>query len=235
MSEDQTTRDDRQLLNSLNIIPKVLLGISLFVPSSGIKKLILRLLGASIGKDVYLGPGSLIISQSFKGIKIGDGVFIAPGTMIFVNNLSVGDKTNIGYQSLLVGGSLVIGANCNISNRAFIESTYAPVVLENNVTLGGSVMISSHDGSYRQTHGLPMKCEAITIKERAFVGNNAVILPGITIGEKAIVGAGAVVTRDVKENSVVAGVPAVVIKQVDVQTLRSRCMMGNPECNLNEK
>ena len=64
----------------------------MFVPSSGIKKLILRLLGASIGKDVYLGPGSLIISQSFKGIKIGDGVFIAPGTMIFVNNLSVGDK-----------------------------------------------------------------------------------------------------------------------------------------------
>jgi len=208
MSEDLTARDDRQVLNSLHIVPKILLGISYYIPSAGIKKMILRLLGASIGNNVYLGPGSLIVSRSFKGVQIGDDVFIAPGTMIFVNSLSVGEKTNIGYQSLLVGDSLSIGSRCNISNRAFIECTYAPVVLENNVTLGGSVMISSHDGSYRQTYGLSMKSGEIVIKERAFIGNNAILLPGIEIGERVIIGAGAVVTKSVKEDKIVVGVPA---------------------------
>jgi acetyltransferase-like isoleucine patch superfamily enzyme len=48
----------------------------------------------------------------------------------------------------------------------------------------------------------------------ASVGSSATILCGVTIGEGAIVGAGAVVTKDVPPNSVVAGVPAKVIKKI---------------------
>ena len=227
MSQDQTVRDDRHMLNSLGPLSKLLLGVSMYVPSSGLKKTVLRLLGAKIGKNVYIGPGTLIVSQSFKDVRIEDSVFIAPGTTIFVNYLSLGAKTNIGYQSLLVGDSLSIGAGCNISNRVFIECTYAQVVLENNVTLGGSVMISSHDGAYRQTHCLPMKMGSVTIKERAFIGNNAIILPGITVGEKSIVGAGAVVTKDVKGSSVVVGVPAVRVKEIDAQFVTTKIGTDN--------
>jgi len=215
MNNDQTIRDDRQMLNSLGILPKILLGVSMYIPSSGLKKIILKFLGASIGKNVYLGPGTLIISQSFSKVMIGDDVFIAPGTMISVNQLSIGMKTNIGYQSLLVGNSLSIGSSCNISNRAFIECSYAPIILENYVTLGGSVMISSHDGAYKQTQGLRMKSKPIIIKERAFIGNNAILLPGIVIGEKAIIGAGAVVTKNIEEGKTVAGVPAKEIQGTD--------------------
>ena len=52
------------------------------------------------------------------------------------------------------------------------------------------------------------------IKNGASIGSSATILCGITIGENAIVGAGAVVTKDVPPNSVVAGVPAKVIRKL---------------------
>jgi len=207
-------RDDRHLLQRLGLISKILLGLSLYIPSSWCKKTVLGLLGAKIGKNVYLGPGSLIVSGKFRKVYLDDGVFIGPGVMISVDNLMIGSDTTIGYQCLLVGESMRIGKACNISNRTFLESSFAPVIIGDMVTIGASAIISSHDGSYRQTLDLPMKKAAIHIKDRAFVGNNAIILPGLTIGEKSIIGAGAVVTRDVEALSVVAGVPARVIKTV---------------------
>jgi acetyltransferase-like isoleucine patch superfamily enzyme len=184
----------------------------MYVPCSWFKKTIFKLLGAHIGKNVYFGPGSLLISGDFDNITIGEGVFVGPGVMISVNHLSIGADSTIGYQCLFAGDYLSIGSGCNISNRSFIESSYAPVSLGNSVTIGASAIISSHDGAYRQTLGLPMKKEPITIKKGAFIGNNAIILPGIEIGERAIVGAGAVVTKNVESMMVAAGVPARIIK-----------------------
>jgi acetyltransferase-like isoleucine patch superfamily enzyme len=50
--------------------------------------------------------------------------------------------------------------------------------------------------------------EPTRVRQGASIGSNATILPGLTIGEGALVGAGSVVTRDVPDNTVVAGVPA---------------------------
>ena len=50
------------------------------------------------------------------------------------------------------------------------------------------------------------------IKENAWIGANATILPGVTIGKGAIVGSGSVVTKDVEDNMIVAGNPAKVIR-----------------------
>jgi len=52
----------------------------------------------------------------------------------------------------------------------------------------------------------------IIIGDNVFIGNNAIILPGVRIGNNCIVGAGAVVTHDVPSNTVVGGVPAKTIK-----------------------
>ncbi|MCJ7472342.1 MAG: transferase, partial [Actinobacteria bacterium] len=51
-------------------------------------------------------------------------------------------------------------------------------------------------------------------KEKAKIGANCTILPGVTIGRNSLVGAGSVVTKDVEDNSVVAGNPARVINNV---------------------
>lgn len=49
------------------------------------------------------------------------------------------------------------------------------------------------------------------IGNRVWIGSGAIILPGITIGDGSIIGAGSVVTKDVAENTIVAGVPAIKI------------------------
>ncbi len=53
------------------------------------------------------------------------------------------------------------------------------------------------------------------IKRGASIGTNTTILCGVTVGEKAVVGAGSVVTKDVPPNTIVAGVPARVLRKVD--------------------
>lgn len=53
-----------------------------------------------------------------------------------------------------------------------------------------------------------------TIKKGASIGSNATIVAGVTIGENALVGAGAVVTKDVPPRTVVAGVPAKVLRTI---------------------
>lgn len=212
MTSDASVRDDRDFLNNLPFVTKILLGCSLYIPFSWFKKTVLKFLGAEIGKNVYFGPGSLLISGDFHNITLGENVFVAPAVMMQVNHLSVGAQSTIGYQCLLVGDQIHIGSGCNISNRSFIEASYAPVSIGNNVTIAASCIISSHDGAYSQAYGLPMKKGPVTVKNRAFIGNNAIILSGIEIGERAIVGAGAVVTRSVEPDVVVAGIPARVIR-----------------------
>ena len=47
-----------------------------------------------------------------------------------------------------------------------------------------------------------------------WIGGGAIILPGVTVGSNVVIGAGAVVTRDVPDNTVVAGNPARIIKKI---------------------
>lgn len=170
------------------------------------------MLGAKIGQGTFFGYGSLLISNNYSKVVIGNDVMIAPGSFIKVDSIEVGDQTNIGYQDLIIGGTLKIGKRCNINNRVFIEASFAPVTIGDDVTIAASAIISSHDGAYSQTRNQEMKTGKIELKQHCFIGNNAIVMPGITIGERAIVGAGAVVTRDVEAMAVVGGVPARVIK-----------------------
>ena len=54
----------------------------------------------------------------------------------------------------------------------------------------------------------------VLIDENAWLGANSTVLPGVTVGKNAVVAAGAVVTKDVPANTVVAGVPAKIIKEI---------------------
>ncbi len=84
----------------------------------------------------------------------------------------------------------------------------------NNVMLTACTILG-HDGSIavlNEAYGLKLdKVGKVDIKDNVFIGHGAIVLPNVTIGPNAIVAAGAVVTKDVPENSIVAGVPARVI------------------------
>ena len=90
--------------------------------------------------------------------------------------------------------------------------------LGSNIRIGSAVFLC-HDGSVHvinRAFGLHLdRVGKIDVRDNVFIGERAMILPGVTIGPNAIVAAGAVVSRDVPENTVVAGVPAKPVAKLD--------------------
>jgi acetyltransferase-like isoleucine patch superfamily enzyme len=111
------------------------------------------------------------------------------------------------------GHNIQIGKNVFVNHACtFIDR--GGITLEDNVLIGPKVNLittnhPTEPGQRRATYSKP-----IVIKKSAWLGANVTVMPGVTIGENAIVGAGAVVTKDVPANSIVAGVPARVVKHL---------------------
>lgn len=90
------------------------------------------------------------------------------------------------------------------------------------VTIGDHVMIGPNVDIYTVNHPLDKEGRRryhatalpVTIGNDVWIGGKATILPGMTIGDNVVVAAGAVVTKDVPANTIVAGVPARVIKEL---------------------
>jgi len=160
--------------------------------------------------------------------KLGRNSFILPPFRISnPQALFIGDNTRIGQYAFWVlctthngrdyAPRLSIGNNVQIGNDLFI-GCIKNISIADNVLISSRVFIADTTHDYkdvtrpvikqRLTEGL-----TVTIEENAFIGANACILPGIRIGKNAVVGAGAVVTRDVQPYTVVAGNPAVPVKQ----------------------
>lgn len=115
------------------------------------------------------------------------------------------------------GSFHAIGEDCSIL-RTTVVTDPAYVRIGNNVSLSDCILVG-HDGSVRvlnRAYGVKLdRVGKIDIRDNVFIGHSAIVLPGVTIGPNAIVAAGAVVTRDVPENSIVAGVPARPIGRLD--------------------
>jgi acetyltransferase-like isoleucine patch superfamily enzyme len=152
--------------------------------------------------------------KNINNVKLGKDVKIFD----FVNlyGCSIDDGTKVGtFVEIQKGAS--IGKNCKISSHTFIcEGVHIGdgVFVGHNVTFINDKYPRSvnPDGSM-QTEA-DWKLEETFVKNGASIGSSSTIMCGITIGENAIVGAGAVVTKDVPPNTVVAGVPAKVIKKI---------------------
>ena len=114
------------------------------------------------------------------------------------------------------------GQNIHIGD--FVYLNYLCTILDNNeVHIGHHVMIGPVVQIYTAAHHLQAKArnqgwevaKPIVIEDNVWLGGNAVLLPGVKIGRNAVVGAGAVVTRSVPANTVVAGNPAGVIREIE--------------------
>lgn len=88
-----------------------------------------------------------------------------------------------------------------------------------NVSIGPrcTLVVVSHPNFSAVRNNLKKPEYKIIIENNVWLGAGVIVLPGITIGENAIVAAGAVVTKDVEKNSVVGGVPAKKIKNIDIE------------------
>lgn len=112
------------------------------------------------------------------------------------------------------GANLSIGVNSSIGRNC---------QLANDVTIGEDVMMAPEVIIFSVGHEtsdieLPMRLQGnslakpVTVGNDVWIGQRAIILPGIKIGNGAIIAAGSVVTKDVPDYAVVGGNPARVIK-----------------------
>ena len=152
--------------------------------------------------------------KNINNVKLGKDVKIFD----FVNlyGCSIGDNSKIG-TFVEIQKNASVGKNTKISSHTFICEG---VHIGDNVFIGHNVTFindkyprSANPDGTMQTEA-DWKVIETFIKNGASIGSSSTILCGITVGENSIVGAGAVVTKDVPANTVVAGVPAKVIKKV---------------------
>jgi len=122
------------------------------------------------------------------------------------------DQVEIGNNAvIMMGASINIGAVIG-------EGT----MIDMNAVVGGRGTIgrNCHIGAGAVVAGVvePPSAKPVVIEDNVLVGANAVILEGVRVGRGSVVAAGAIVIEDVPENTVVAGVPARVIKTIDSKT-----------------
>jgi acetyltransferase-like isoleucine patch superfamily enzyme len=104
-----------------------------------------------------------------------------------------------------------IGKDVFLGSLVVLDDAYPEyITIEDHVQVSAGAKILAHDSSFNNVFEgrLPTYIGSVVIKQHAYIGSGALILPGVTVGERAIVGAGAVVTSDVPARTVVVGVPA---------------------------
>lgn len=118
--------------------------------------------------------------------------------------------------------SCTYGRNTYIGDHTYLN--FSCTILDNNeVRIGHHVMVGPSVQFYTAAHPLQASsriqgwevAKPIAVADNAWLGGGAILLPGVSVGRNAVVGAGAVVSRDVPANTVVAGNPARVIREID--------------------
>ena len=111
------------------------------------------------------------------------------------------------------------GRNITVGKRVFINmgccfQDQGGITIGDDVLIGHQVVIATLNHDMDPAKRGNMTPAPVKIGSRVWIGAHATILPGVTVGENAVIAAGAVVTKDVPANTVVAGVPAKIIKKI---------------------
>lgn len=139
-----------------------------------------------------------------RGVTVGHRFHVGPGSVLWAPvSLKIGNDVYVGKQvTIEVDGE--IGDGVLIANSVGIVGRNDHDVSQLGTTVRSSAWVGDE----------PHRLSSYTvIGSDVWIGYGAIILSGVTIGDSAIISAGAVVTKDVRENTVVAGVPASPVKK----------------------
>ena len=150
------------------------------------------------GKHSVVHRSARMDTPPYRKFSLGDYSVIESFACInnAVGDVIIGDHTRIGLHNTIIG-PVTIGSHVNLAQ-------------------GITVTALNHifEDSDKRIDEQGVSTTPVTIEDDIWIGANAVILPGVTIGNHSVVAAGAVVTKNVPPHSLVAGVPAKIIKQI---------------------
>jgi acetyltransferase-like isoleucine patch superfamily enzyme len=148
-------------------------------------------------------------------VSVGAQATILGRPRVDATDLVIGDHFKIwsAHRQTLISG----WGRIRIGDRVFINSgSIVFSVLE--ITIGDDVAIANEaylmDTDSHGVEGRPVKDAPIHIGSGTWIGARAIILPGVTIGRRCLIAAGAVVSKDVPDDSLVAGNPARVVREL---------------------
>lgn len=158
----------------------------------------------SAGKNLILEDNVSINALSANGIILGDHVSIAKDSILFCTGI-IAQK----------GTGIIIGNRTGIGARAFLAGQ-GGINIGDDVITGPNIQVFSENHNFSNL-SLTIKEQGVTkqpttIGNNCWIGGGVSILAGVTIGDGCVIATGSVVTKSVPANSVVAGVPAKVIK-----------------------
>lgn len=185
----------------------------------------------SLGRDLTL----------FGEIRAGRHVSLADHVTAN-GRIVMGDEVSIGEFSKLQGditldrqvrvlefaklvGRIKVGERSFIGERSYLNAgtgiENSQIMIGKNVLIANDVYVASAQHEHRFQHPINnqgYRASPVVIRDDAWIGTKAVILPGVEIGEGSVVGAGAVVNRSLPSRVVAVGVPAKVMKRLQSGT-----------------
>ena len=150
------------------------------------------------GKHSVIHCSARMDTPPYRKFSLGDYSVIESFACInnAVGDVMIGNHTRVGLHNTIIG----------------------PVIIGNHVNLAQGITVTAlnhiFEDSNKRIDEQGVSTNQVVIEDDIWIGANAVILPGVTIGHHSVVAAGAVVTKDVPPHSLVAGVPAKIIKQI---------------------
>ena len=150
------------------------------------------------GKHSVVHRSARMDTPPYRKFSLGDYSVIESFACInnAVGDVIIGDHTRIGLHNTIIG-PVTIGSHVNLAQGITVTA------LNHNF-----------EESDKRIDEQGVSTTPVVIEDDIWIGANAVILPGVTIGHHTVIAAGAVVTKNVPAHSLVAGVPANIIKQI---------------------
>lgn len=145
------------------------------------------------GSPIVLGDYANVVAASEKKVRLTVWSEIAGMGRITIGNYCLicpGTRISSGHE-------IVIGNSCMVASNAYITDS------------------DWHDTYNRvQPFG---KMAPVRLEQNVWIGDSVIVCKGVTIGENSIIGAGAIVVNNVPPNTIAAGNPAKVVKELDPQ------------------
>jgi acetyltransferase-like isoleucine patch superfamily enzyme len=166
-----------------------------------------------LGHGAYIDQG-VYIHACPNGVEIGPGTLVMHGAVLHVYNFR-----DMPHSGIRIGRDSLVGEYTVIRGQGGVEigdrvytSPFVQIVAVNHV-------FDDPDRSFVEQG---ITAEGIVVEDDVWIGSGAILTDGVRVGRGAVVAAGAVVTGDVPPHTVVAGVPARVVRKIEGQPLSAQ-------------